>query len=335
MTVPTITIREMSVMTLEAPDALHVGKEFYTLGEPLVADARLYRKLYNRQSRKLEKNKIAELNRRAEPEYKARAITTTQKFRQENPDYVRAYKRDYDSKDYHRPFCIIDSEGCTSRTEKPIVIDGVSYPAHDSFLWAARYWQRTRPGTGIGPGESDLHHSGPDGKDGSYNVLERRDKTNIPTREILHWLTELPKEFPSVNFASFAFGYDVAQIMKGLPRELRKRICRNEYEAADGEVYEVSPDEYKYFFNPGGGKDPDFAGYGIAYLKGKFFACCKIRWNADDCTYKQFDTTSKTPFMGDSQPSRWSTINASRPETPSVVKYGMQFADVSGAKPGC
>jgi hypothetical protein len=166
--------------TFQMPDG-----EFFTLGEPIVADEQKWRKLQKQRLRKDPEIKAKEaqydLKRRADPVYKARAITNTKKFLEAN----HGYKRDWDSVDYHRPFVIFDSEGCRIKDAPPIVMYNeteteyarrvkeaaekgrpkperkcTEYPAHASFLWMAGYWQRTRPGTGIGPGESSLHHSG-------------------------------------------------------------------------------------------------------------------------------------------------------------------------------
>ena len=89
------------------------------------------------------------------------------RFNEANPDY----RRNYDAAYNHRPFVIVDSEGCRIK-EPPTIKNGVGYPAHASFLWMAGYWQRTRPGTGIGAGNSPLHHSGTEGANGNFVSLE-------------------------------------------------------------------------------------------------------------------------------------------------------------------
>jgi hypothetical protein len=133
-----------------------------------------------------------------------------------------------------------------------------------------------------------LGHSVNRGANGPVSSIERRDKSNIPAEEILFWLTGLKREFDGI-FASFAFRYDVAQILKGVPFKIRKKICRNQHEDDDGVIHELEPRAYKYWALPVKMRTPEYDGFGISYLKGKWFSACKFKWDDDEKQYKQFD----------------------------------------------
>jgi hypothetical protein len=315
MSIPTFVIRELKTSTspLFGSETVSINGECYTLGEPIVADERAYRKYQKREWRENPDKKLAEMKRREDPVYKAKAIETTQAFRAANPDYVK----NQNSADYHKPFVIIDSEGCRDKNSEPKIINqetesayekrvkraarkglpkparnfGIEYPVHCSFLWAASYWQRDKPGIGNGPmsDTNPLGHSGNRGADGGFSSIERRDKSNIPAEEILFWLTGLKHEFLDAIFSSFSFGYDSAQILKGVPFKIRKKICRNQYEDDDGVIHDLEPRAYKYWVLPVKKRTPEYDGYGLAYLKGKWFSACKIKWLDDEKKYKQFD----------------------------------------------
>jgi hypothetical protein len=143
MAIPTIVIREMIPLAPGEPVEHSLGEltpenfyaaegekfkgadgEFFTLGEPIVANEKAWRKRRQRALRKDEKFKAKEdahnLKRRADPVYKERAIADTKKFLETNPDY----KRNWDSEFYHRPFVIVDSERCRVKGAPPAIING-------------------------------------------------------------------------------------------------------------------------------------------------------------------------------------------------------------------
>ncbi len=172
-------------------------------------------------------------------------------------------------KSYHRPFVAIDAEGMDfpddDRTH-----NGAVYPKHKTFLWGAKGWKRDVE-RALTPEEIKLKF-GPRGdvfgetwlpSTGSGQAQEKRP---LRSREILDWLLTLPETFGDVNFVMYSFGYDMTQILAGLPYETAYEIVKQESykKDANGRRRKFRGD---VFYGP----------YGISYLKGKYFKLGRLR----------------------------------------------------------
>lgn len=148
-------------------------------------------------------------------------------------------KRRETERNYHRPFIAIDAEGMDYPGENEEVrhIDdhGIEridiYPKHRTFLWGAKGWSREvrrrltetdiANGTGLRGAETHADWLGV-------------DKTPLSSREILDWLLTLPAKFKEyggasgVNFIMFSFGYDMTQLLSGLPYKTVWEIYKRE-----------------------------------------------------------------------------------------------------------
>ena len=141
-----------------------------------------------------------------------------------------------------RPFVAVDSEG--GSVGAPIAADLPvrgshmrEFQPHKTFLW----------GAGDKDGATDwLFHGRP-----------------LGSVEICDWLLSLPKLFGPSIFISFAFGYDVAQIIAELPFEKAWELQRN-----------ATPDQPKRKL---GSRHVVFWGeYGFQFLKGKSFKLFRL-----------------------------------------------------------
>ncbi len=103
-----------------------------------------------------------------------------------------------------------------------VVYNGVVYPDHRTFLWAAAGVMRiTEPSAKTPHGEFwdlPLHWLGHD------------DKRALTLTEILDWLTDLPEKYCAVTFISFGFNYDVTMILQAVADYMPKLAYRKVYE---------------------------------------------------------------------------------------------------------
>jgi hypothetical protein len=178
--------------------------------------------------------------------YRETDRANTKKWRAENPKGSEKFEAQRERKlssSYHRPFVGIDAEGAnySEYAKRPdgfigplqppaypgrdiygeeMLPDGwmedfigpiyrPTYPLHQTFLWGAQGWKRDNPASG---------NKGRDIKPEPV-WLGHADKKPLSTCEILDWLLELPTKFGKVNFVMFSFGYDITQILRGIPRD--------------------------------------------------------------------------------------------------------------------
>ncbi|MEJ0094304.1 MAG: DNA polymerase [Methylocella sp.] len=140
----------------------------------------------------------------------------------------------------------------------------VSYPKHRTFLWGAKGWARDierklRP-------DEIAAGNGLKGKELQACWLGDSSKRALSSREILEWLLELPKIFGDVNFVMFSFGYDMTQILLGLPRETAWEILKQEtFPNENGQKGRKV--RTHTFYGP----------FGIKYIKGKSFTLGRLR----------------------------------------------------------
>jgi len=137
-----------------------------------------------------------------------------------------------------RPFVAIDSEGGSIGSEYDI--DGVAYQPHKSFLWGA----------------GDIN--------GAVEWLY--GKTPLGTREIVKWLLKVADRNPRSIFISFAFGYDVAQLVADLPYD-------RAWELQHGKRFE---DKDKPKIRADSNRVVHWRDYGFQYLKGKSFSIFEV-----------------------------------------------------------
>ena len=141
--------------------------------------------------------------------------------------------------------------------EGDIEYQGNIYPLHRTILWAVGGWRRLHTSTELanGIGLPTLK------KNALHITLNSEDKRALASVESIEWLLTLPgkydKEhgFPDgVNFGSYAFNYDVTQILADFPRK---------------KVWEIS--RKKSFKTGRKTKAPTLVGdYAIDYLKSKW-----------------------------------------------------------------
>jgi hypothetical protein len=179
------------------------------------------------------------------------------RWRAENIEQARAIDRNQSRKErdvhYNRPFWAIDSEG-QNYPENNIEYDGegVPYRDHNTYLWGAC----AQDGEPIWL------------KDPATNGLDKRP---LSSRQIMDWLLDLPEQASRRDkrgavFAMFASGYDITQILKGLPYKTVWEICK-------GKTY---PDENGVSRDVG--RSPVlWQGYAVSYLKGKYFRLWRLR----------------------------------------------------------
>ena len=145
----------------------------------------------------------------------------------------RQRKNDFETS----PFVAIDSEGFTFGEN--ILDNDKVYSQHKTFLW----------GAGDKDGAEDWLYKG-------------RPLTSL---EICKFLTSLPDKFERGVFVSFAFGYDVAQILADLPYEQAWEIQRQrEFESDD---------------RPNSRRPVFWKNYGFSYLKGKRLIIYRMKPN--------------------------------------------------------
>jgi len=203
-------------------------------------------KLAERQALYREQNREAERER-------------TRNWKRANPDKVKEQKRRELDCDYHRPFVAIDAEGQDYPGEDIVRPDPYDpdrenvFRKHRTFLWGAKGWAR-----------DDLN-SGPAGKDTEAHWLGTPDKAELKSRQILDWLITLPDKFGDVNFVMFSFGYDVSQILRGLPYKTVWEIWKGETYPEPGKP--SRPVRGSVFYGP----------YAIKYMRGKFFQLSRFR----------------------------------------------------------
>lgn len=132
------------------------------------------------------------------------------------------------------PFIAIDSEGGSVAT--PYDRDGKVYQPHKSFLW------------GAGDSNGDVEW-----------LFHWRPLTTI---EILDWLKHIRETNPKSIFISFAFGYDVGQIVADLPYDKAWELQNGKpYAEKDNVKCKSSSRRVVYWRD-----------YGLQYLKGKQFS---------------------------------------------------------------
>ena len=124
--------------------------------------------------------------------------------------------------DYHRPFVILDSEGC-DHGGHDITRGGVTFKDHGTFLWAAMPWLRDYVGTG------HKDHSGRQGRDGLLSWIGNENKSFLLTPQVFDWMLDLPGIYGNANFCIFSGGYDFGQLLH--PRSMSwkavKEICKD------------------------------------------------------------------------------------------------------------
>jgi hypothetical protein len=183
----------------------------------------------------------------ADPAFREQERERVKKWRRENPDKTRAQKRKARAEKYHRPFVSIDSEGQTY-LDNDIMYDGVRYPQHDTYLWAAASDDGRSPSWLMAPETRGL------------------DKRPLSAVQILDWLLSLPEQFGPAIYAIFSGGYDFTQILKHLPYDKAWEIEKREtHPDRDGKRRRIghSPVLWK--------------GYAISYIKGKSFDLWRLR----------------------------------------------------------
>lgn len=137
-----------------------------------------------------------------------------------------------------RPFVAIDSEGGSHGA--PYELDGVEIQPHKSFLW----------GCGDIVGRVEWLYG----------------KTPLGTLEIVQWLEKQAAKNPRAIFISFAFGYDVAQLVADLPYE-------KAWELQHGKPY---IDKNNTDAKSNANRITIWRDYGFQYLKGKSLSIFKI-----------------------------------------------------------
>ncbi len=164
--------------------------------------------------------KVAEDRRKQAPKIKA--------WKEDNPDAVAKHRKKQDTDEYHRPFVAIDAEGMDYDGED-IIVDGVTYPKHRTFLWGAKGWHRKHATSAL---EKDPSLSRTEGEDTQAYWLGTTDKKPLTSVEILEWLVSLLEKFGpengypnGVNFVSFSFGYDVTQLCADIPYHKGRQIA--------------------------------------------------------------------------------------------------------------
>jgi CRISPR associated protein Cas1 len=161
---------------------------------------------------------------REKPENKAKTRDRVKQFKASHIEARRQERRRYGKKRIDRDlagvFVTVDCEGCdTGRIFDDVgniysrideVPAGVArYREHHSFLWAAGNDDK------LVSLVSPVPVRGPLG----------RDQVPLSSLEIMDWLCSLPAQFPKfAKFISFGFGYDVTQLVKGLPFDVAREI---------------------------------------------------------------------------------------------------------------
>jgi len=197
-----------------------------------------------------------------------------------NPLKVRAQKQRERNENYHRPFVAIDAEGCDYPEhdirygEEEYIEDGetksrpIIYPRHRTFLWGAWGWKRASSAHDLAQGKSK-----PRGGENLPDTWLGEGKRPLRSREIIDWLLSLPEIYGDVNFTMFSFGYDITQILLGLPRETVWEILkRKTYPDKEGRTKKI---QGSTFYGP----------YAIKYIKGKIFYLARLRYPDDPDKY--------------------------------------------------
>ena len=157
------------------------------------------------------------------PENKARAVETTKRWKQDNPEKTKRHKQDQKEKAYlQRPPVAIDAEGQTY-DGNDIKYNGALFPAHHTYLW----------GSSLDIFEfSKVKFLRPEAQVTDW--LCNEDKAPLTSVQILNWLLTRPLYYgPNALFVAYAFDYDVTQILKDLPRKKVWEICRHEKFSAE------------------------------------------------------------------------------------------------------
>jgi hypothetical protein len=199
--------------------------------------------------------------------HRAEANAGTRLWKANNPDKVKLFKNRELSQIYHRPFISIDSEG-RDYEGRDVEYNGVVYKEHRSVLWAM--------------GGALIDEAGKFA-DTDNHFLTNADESPLSSRQILDWLIdksrEINKKYRDVNFISFAFNYDVTQILAGLPHKKAFEIARGK----------TSPGK--------GGKSRRaratlYGPFAITYVKGKSLWIGRL--NDPEHPYKSDDKGGKT-----------------------------------------
>jgi hypothetical protein len=180
-----------------------------------------------------------------------------QSYRQANPDKVEAQRRLQHDINYHRPFISIDFEGM-NYPGNDIVHDGVCYPDHGLFLGGASGVHRDKNGVWC---------------EKPIDWLAYDDKRVLRGEEILDWLLSLRDRYGNATFVMFGMSYDATQKLKALGDFLSKK---RHFE----KVYEIC--ERKKHGTKRSVKASVYVGtYSIDYIKGKRFVIKKLEKGED------------------------------------------------------
>ncbi|MGH6979680.1 MAG: hypothetical protein ACREFC_00595 [Stellaceae bacterium] len=146
-----------------------------------------------------------------------------ERWREANPKKVceRNHRRDQKRRNdnYFRPIIAIDSEGRNYPGEDDRYIEEISgrvlYEKHETNIWGA------------------AADDGPEPDWPAAQCYVPGEKRPLTVYEILDWLLTLPDVFGNAAYVSFAFGYDVTQILKSLPYDVVWQICKRESYSLD------------------------------------------------------------------------------------------------------
>jgi hypothetical protein len=150
-------------------------------------------------------------------------------WRKANPDKARTQAEARGNRNYHRPFVAIDAEGQDFPGTDLSDGNGNVYPLHRTVLWGAGGWTRKYSASQLTQGIGDPR----EGLELKSYWLGDNTKRPRGSDEIIEWLLSLPGKYgpeqgfaDGVNFVSFAFNYDVTQILADLPYYKNWEISR-------------------------------------------------------------------------------------------------------------
>src|SRR6516165_7755479 len=145
----------------------------------------------------------------------------TKEWRRNNPDQVRARKAKIRADNYFRHFVAIDSEG-QDYAGDDIRYQGVRYPRHDTYLWAAAADDGREP---VWLTAAETHG------------MNKRALSGV---EILDWLLDLRRQYKKAVFIMFSFKYDIAQIIRHVDYFTAWKIYKHEtHSAKTGVVFKI------------------------------------------------------------------------------------------------
>ncbi len=235
-----------------------------------------------------------------------------ERWRKNNPDYDADRANDY----YHRPFVAIDFEGQDYKDADLVrtyklpgePVRRARYPKHGVFLGMAQGWERATKASELDrirgeiEEETDaclarLRTEGASAEDIVRVENEGRERVNqklregrtlaadfigdaskraLATREMLDWLVTLPERFPNAVFVSFAFNYDVTQILHDLPRNKAYEITRRKKLASPEDAEDEGEEDQTGGFAIG--EAPVLWGrFALKYLKSKMFQVWELK----------------------------------------------------------